>query len=131
MASILTFRRLPIFFMLLLAVGCGADDADVICERLAACGCLGETANECENRIEQADADDLQVCSECIAVHDYMCHEMVASHGACRRCTDRYATPGLGRDIMETGRVAGAEAIVMCVPGGGYPVGDGGVPDAG
>jgi hypothetical protein len=106
-------------------VGCGDDNAQIVCERLDACGCLTESVEACQDRIDDQDEDQLELCGHCLSTNDdYMCHELTASHGACRGCTDAFASSDKARDLKQTGSAAGVEVETTCVdvtPDAGTP----------
>lgn len=105
-------------------VGCADDNAQIVCERLDACGCLTETVDACQERIDELDEDQLELCGHCISTNDYMCHELITSHGACRACTDDFASSGKARDPLETGKAMGVDTEVTCsdaTPDAGTP----------
>lgn len=87
--------------------GCGNPDAELVCERLSECGCLTESVDACADRIADQDEEQLELCGHCLETNDYMCHELISNHGACRACTDDFASPGKGRDPQESGQGSG------------------------
>jgi len=96
-------------------VGCADDNAQIVCERLDACGCLTESMDACQDRIADLDEEQLEVCGHCISTNDYMCHELITAHGACRQCTNDFASSGKVRDVKETGKALGLDVEVTCI----------------
>ena len=83
--------------LLLIPGGCQTD-ADLVCERLADCGCLSESVDTCAERLDGESHAAVARCADCLAGHDYMCHELGASHAVCGGCTDDFASSDRARD---------------------------------